>query len=587
MSQTETVDAGEAAAVAEALMQRRFSLMAAQVMAVRWSFVVMSLVVAAVAWQAAAPTWILTWFSAAMVVFVLRVRWLVRHAALPQEPASYKVRYAVVWNAALGLVYGMSAAFMLQLDQAMSAVITTIVVSSTAGALAISGPLPPVYLAYTLGIMLPFAVVWAATGGVLGIGLAALMGMSVTLQYRFARNVSETFTESFLIRRENEQLVGQLTVARDRADAASVAKTRFLAAASHDLRQPLHALSLQSSALLLDPFADDAPAIAASIAESVEDVSTLLDSLLDISKLDAGTLVADMRSIHLSRLLDSLARSFAPWITSKGLRFHTDIAAGQVAVTDPLLLERVLRNLVDNAIKFTRVGTVGLSLVVRAETFEVSVRDTGIGIPPALQSKVFEEFYQVGRHAHGRTRGLGLGLSIVSRLAQLLGMAVELKSTPGEGTTISLSIPRVNADALLVAAAPAASVSCDFAGLRVLILDDEPSICAAMATLLRRLGCDVASAATIADARAQARTFYPRIVLADYRLGDDSNGIDAISQLRFDDPGLLALLVSGDTAPDRLREASASGLELLHKPVSLDQLKRALSALVADDTAER
>jgi signal transduction histidine kinase len=569
------------AVVTEALMQRRFSLMAAQVLALRWSFVSLTAVIAVVAWQAVPAAWVLVWFSAALLIFGLRARWLSRHVAQADAPARYKVRGAIAWNVALGLVYGLSATFMFLLDQTMSAVLTTIVVSSAAGAVAISGPLLPVYLAYTLSIMVPFAAVWAATGGALGIGLALLMVMFTSVQYRFARKVSQTFTESFLIRRENEQLVAQLTVARDQADAASIAKTRFLAAASHDLRQPLHALSLQSSALLLDPHADDTPAIAAAIAESIDDVTTLLDSLLDISKLDAGTLRADKRPIHLSRMLDSLARSFAPWVESKGLRFEMHNTAGEIAVTDPMLLERVLRNLVDNAVKFTPAGTVSLSLQVQPDHFELCVGDTGVGIPADLQAKVFDEFFQVNRHAQGHTQGLGLGLSIVSRLAHLLGMSVGLESEPGAGTRVKLRLPRPEADAVPAAAPAVATASTDLGGVRVLVLDDEPAICAGMAALLKKLGCNVRSASTLAEARAEAAAFAPRIVLADYRLADDANGIDAIARLRADHPQLLAVLISGDTAPDRLREASASGLELLHKPVSLAQLRRTLSALVA------
>ena len=566
--------------VAEALTQRRFVLMAEQVHSLRWSSVGLSAVIALVAWQAVPLPWVLAWFGLALLVFGLRARWLTQQAARPATAAASKVRGAVWWNAVLGLSYGLSAGFMLLLDQTMAAVLTTVVVSAAAGAVAISGPLLPVYLAYTLCVMVPFAAIWAVIGGVLGLGLAMLMLMFVSLQYRFAHRVSELFTESFLIRRENELLVGQLMVARDQADAASVAKTRFLAAASHDLRQPLHALSLQSSALLLDPHAADTPVIAAAIAESIEDVSTLLESLLDISKLDAGTMTADMRPIQLSRMLDSLGRSFSPWCESKGLRFELQSVPGVIAVTDPMLLERVLRNLVDNAIKFTPAGVICLSLTVQPDHFEVCVSDTGVGIDSELQAKVFDEFYQINRHAHGHAQGLGLGLSIVSRLAQLLELTVALTSIPGEGTRVCLRMARATAELLPAAAPPAVVFSGELFGVRVLVLDDEPANCAGMSTLLTRLGCTVASAGTIADARAQTRSFAPSIVLSDYRLGDEINGIEAIKLLRADSPDLLALLITGDTAPESLRAARDSGLDLLHKPVSLDQLKRALSVLV-------
>ncbi|RCW70238.1 signal transduction histidine kinase [Pseudorhodoferax soli] len=566
---------------AQELTERRFQLMVVQVLAVRWSYFFMTAVVAAVGWQAVAPPWVLAWLAGAVLVFELRARWLARQATLVLVPAQAKVRGALLWNVALGLAYGLSALFMPSLGLTLSAVLTTIVVSAAAGAVAISGPLLQVYLAYTLSIMLPFALVWAANGTWLGTGLALLMAMFVSVQYRFARKVNETFTESFVIRRVNEQLVAELTVARDQANAANVAKTRFLAAASHDLRQPLHALSLQSSALLLDPRADDTPQIAAAIAGSIQDVAALLDSLLDISKLDAGTLRADRRPIQLSRMLEALGRSFLPLVRSKGLRFELQVIPGVVAVTDPMLLERILRNLVDNAIKFTPAGTIRMTLQVVHEELELVVSDTGIGIAPHLQAKVFDEFYQVDRHAQGHTQGLGLGLSIISRLALLLGIAVTLSSEADAGTTIRLRLPMERSDVPRPApeAAPP-SPGPGLRGLRILVLDDEPAVREGMSNLLRRLGCEVACGADTDEALACARTFGPRIVMADYRLRDDANGIDAIGRLRKQHPGLLSLLISGDTAPDRLREAADSGLQLLHKPVSLEQLKQALADLL-------
>lgn len=565
----------------EALTLRCFGIMVAQVHTVRWPFVVISSVMAAVATRAVPLPIVAGWLAVVLTVFALRNVWLSRQVADMSVPAARKVHGALMSNLALGAGYGVSALFMLVLDQTASAVLTTIAVSSAAGAVAISGTLPRVYLAYTLGIMVPFAAVWAFSGTLLGVALAVLMGMFVSLQYRFTHKVSETFNESFLIRRENEALVEQLTAARDRAHAASVAKTRFLAAASHDLRQPMHALSMQSGALLRNPRAEDTPAIASAIAEAISDVNALLNSLLDISKLDAGTLLADRRPIHLSRMLESLGRSFRASVESRGLRFELDVVPEQIAITDPILLERVLRNLVDNAIKFTPRGRVRVAMVRLPDHFELSVSDTGVGIPAEAQGKVFDEFYQIDRHAQGHTQGLGLGLSIVSRLSELLGMSVALESTPDVGTTVTLRIPRSEEDHQPTVPAADTSQEMSLKGLRVLVLDDEQKICNAEAELLRGWDCEVATALTTAQARATAKAFEPNVVLADYRLGNADNGIAAVAQLREDHPGLLALLISGDTGPDRLREAHDSGLRLLHKPVPPEQLRRALADLVA------
>jgi CheY-like chemotaxis protein len=326
------------------------------------------------------------------------------------------------------------------------------------------------------------------------------------------------------------------------------------------------------------------PAIAAAIAASVSDVNELLNSLLEISKLDAGTLVADKRPIHLSLMLESLAKSnFRARAESRGLRFELDVAPGQIAVTDLTMLKRVLSNLVDNAIKFTPQGQVRLALACLPDHFELSVSDTGVGIPAELQAMVFDEFYQVNRHAEGHAQGLGLGLSIVSRLSDLLGMTVVLESTPNVGTTVTLRIPRSEADTPPIATVSQAAPVIDLTDLRVLVLDDQETNCQAEAGLLQGWGCEVATALTIERARAAAQLFQPDVVLADYRLGNEENGIEAIALLREDHPTLLALLLSGDTGPERLREAHKSGLQLLSKPVNPDELKQALWELVAKD----
>lgn len=564
--------------LAEELLLHRFTVMAHQVSSLRWSFVVVITIIAGMAWSTVPRPLIVLWFSVGLLIFALRARWLLRYTVDQTKTVSEKVRGAVAWNVALGAMFGASACFMLWLDRGMASVLTTIVVSTASVALAISGPLLSVYMAYTLGILCPYALVWAMSGGVIGVGLALLMGLFVAVQFRFAQKVSDMFAESFLIRRRNEELVQALVTARDQADSASRAKTRFLAAASHDLRQPLHALSLQSSALLLDPRADDTPMIAAAIAESVEDVSSLLDSLLDISKLDAGTLAVHRRAIQLSRMVDTLARSFGLLVESKGLRFELQNEANQIVDTDPVLLERIVRNLIDNAIKFTPRGYIGMRVENAQTHVALTIFDSGVGIAAEQQDKVFDEFYQVDHPGEAQTRGLGLGLSIVSRLAHMLGIGLQLTSEVGNGTSIRLLLPVSDIAAVShrKAARTDARSNAQLHGLKVVLLDDEPAIRLGMATLLTRLGCVTASAATVDQAKALLGSFQPDVLLSDYRLQNGANGISAIQGCRAMRPDLKALLISGDTAPDRLREASMSGLKLLHKPVSLEQLKSAL-----------
>jgi len=571
-----TVQMRNDAATAEELAQRRFALMTGQVASLRWSFMLVMLAMAAVSWVAAPAILVASWLLAALLTHVLRVRSFVLHAARDNEAASIKIRLGVAWNLALGLVYGASSVFMFWLDLPLSAVLTMIVVSAAAGAVAISGPLLPVYGAYAVGLMLPFALSWALKGGVLGLGLAALMLVFMAMQYRFATQVSATFTESFLIRQQNQELVQQLTLARDEANAASHAKTRFLAAASHDLRQPLHALALQSAALSVDLQAPDSPAIAAAIARSVDDLSSLLDSLLDISKLDAGVLMAQSRPIYLSRLIENLARSMRPLIEGKGLSLKLVAEPHLVVNSDPVLIERTLRNLLDNAIKFTEHGGIVLALERQGEWAHMSVVDSGTGIPLELQSKVFEEFYQIDPFSKGPTQGLGLGLSIVRRLTSLLGARLELQSEPGQGTAVNLFLPLAST----MPAVPADTEESDVvrAGMKVLVLDDEPKIRVAMANLLRRLDCHVSVAADVTQAQALLEGGCFDLMLIDYGLGDGENGLQAQARLRVGRPNLRVVMITGETTAELLRAAHAEGLAVLHKPVTLKKMRQLLSA---------
>jgi len=571
-----TVQMRSEATTAEELAQRRFALMTGQVASLRWSFMLVMLAMAAVSWAAAPAILVASWLLAALLTHVLRVRSFVLHAARDREPASVKIRLGVAWNLALGLVYGASSVFMFWLDLPLSAVLTMIVVSAAAGAVAISGPLLPVYGAYSVGLMVPFALSWALKGGVLGLGLAALMLVFMAMQYRFATQVSATFTESFLIRQQNQELVQQLTLARDEANAASHAKTRFLAAASHDLRQPLHALALQSAALSVDLQAPDSPAIATAIARSVDDLSSLLDSLLDISKLDAGVLMAQSRPIYLSRLIENLARSMRPLIEGKGLSLKLVAEPHLVVNSDPVLIERTLRNLLDNAIKFTEQGGIVLVLERQGECAHMSVVDSGTGIPLELQSKVFEEFYQIDPFSKGPTQGLGLGLSIVRRLTLLLGARLELQSEPGKGTAVHLFLPLAET----MPAVPANTEERDLmrAGVRVLVLDDEPKIRVAMASLLQRLDCHVALAADVAQAQSLLERDSFDLLLIDFGLGEGETGLQAQARLRVGRPNLRVVMITGETTAELLRAAHAGGLAVLHKPVTLKKMRQLLSA---------
>jgi CheY-like chemotaxis protein/anti-sigma regulatory factor (Ser/Thr protein kinase) len=256
-----------------------------------------------------------------------------------------------------------------------------------------------------------------------------------------------------------------------------------------------------------------------------------------------------------------------------------DVPVGVRCWTDPALVLRVLRNLTENAIKFTQQGQITLRLRVENATALISVEDTGRGIPPDEQAMVFEEFYQVDNPERDRTKGLGLGLSIVRRLCSLLGITLDLRSQAGQGTCVTLRLPLESYG--LIAPPPVAPADQQsFRGLSVLVIDDERSVRLGMRVLLEELGCRFLEACSVQEAIQQARATRPDVVLADMRLRNGETGIDAIHGIEAAIGATPCLLISGDTAPDRLQEANRAGIKLLHKPVALPLLQAELGRIL-------
>jgi two-component system, sensor histidine kinase len=396
----------------------------------------------------------------------------------------------------------------------------------------------------------------------------------LVLNLYYSRNLSRLIAASFDMRFEN-------VLARQRAEDANRAKSRFLAAASHDLRQPLHTLSLYSAALGLHAPEGVSGEIAAHINKALGSLSALVDSLLDISKLDAGAVQPELQSVSVQPLVERIEADYRPVANAKGLEFRV-VAPGFFVETDPVLLERLVRNLVDNAFKYTAAGGVALVAKRSERVGHITVRDTGPGIPASERERIFEEFYQIGNPERDRSEGLGLGLAIVRRLAYLLGLEVMLDSTLGCGSTFTVTMPlaRERSTEPRPPAVPAAADSGVLEGARVLVIDDEPEVRAGMRALLGQLGCRVAVCGGYAEAERllDEKALEPDLIVADFRLRRRENGIDTVHRLRKRLGDVPALLVSGDTAPERLREAQGSGLPLLHKPVSVEKLTEAMLA---------
>jgi signal transduction histidine kinase len=499
-----------------------------------------------------------------------------RAAPSPEQAGKWGTRLAMAFFS-IGCIWGSAGIVMFQPTFTVYQLLLTLALFLASIATIASGiALVPTMWALTVPITAPLLVRNAIEGDFAHwmITAGGLLLLGLTLYY--GAYVNRLIVESFSLRFEN-------SLARQRAEEASRAKSRFLASASHDLRQPLHTLSLYSAALKLRAPEGDTGEIASHINQAIAALSVLVDSLLDVSKLEAGVVQPQPQPVSVRALVERIEADYRPVANRKELEFR--VAAADVWVqSDPVLLERLVRNLADNAFKYTIAGGVTLAAEPSEDAVRITVRDTGPGIPEAERERIFEEFYQIGNPERDRSQGLGLGLAIVRRLAQLLELEVALETEPGRGSTFAVTVPSApeagampHAPGVLVATSSHA-----LDGTNVLVIDDEPEVRSGMRALLEQLGCRVSlcggydEAERLLDEQALA----PDLIVADFRLRRHENGIDTVRRLRARLGNVPALLVSGDTAPERLHEARSSGMPLLHKPVSAEKLTEAMAAVM-------
>jgi signal transduction histidine kinase/CheY-like chemotaxis protein len=377
-------------------------------------------------------------------------------------------------------------------------------------------------------------------------------------------------------------------------ETANQAKSRFLAAASHDLRQPIHALSLLAGQLRSAIRPGDRNRILTEIEAGIAALGNLFDDLLDISKLEAGAVTAQSEDFPISAVLDAIHAQFAPVAQEKALRLKVLPNDARVH-SDPVLLQRVLSNFVSNAVRYTERGGVLVACRRRGRDLQIGVWDTGCGIPEDHREDIFREFVQLDSPDRDRGKGLGLGLAIVARLATLLGSRVQLKSVPGRGSMFAIGVPLAEAQEERKTAAshwrhhePTHGTS--LRGLFAVVIDDDEAALAGLQGLLDRWGCLTLAARSGADALAMLaeRDRTPELVICDYHLGDGENGIEAIRRIQAAAGcSMPAILVTGDASPELLRVAGALQHPVLRKPVAPAKLRALLNQLLIRARSER
>jgi two-component system, sensor histidine kinase len=413
------------------------------------------------------------------------------------------------------------------------------------------------------------------------VGFLAIQLLVIT----FGRENNRQFRESLRIRTENVALVESLAAekkiveqALQEVRIASESKSRFLAAASHDLRQPLHALTMFLGTLSFHVTSDDARRILRRIKDTAVVLEEQFNSLLDLSKFDAGAVQAQSAPFRIDRLVERVVDEFRPEAEGKQLQLRVD-AVPVVANSDAMLIERVLRNLVGNAVKYTAAGDVTVQITRHREDILVEVRDTGRGIPEDEQKRIFEEYVQLANPARQRRHGVGLGLAIVRRIDQLLGLQLFVKSSIGNGSVFGFHLPITEQQAATTLVEP---IIADAASFRtkstIWILDDDLDVVEALQEQLLVWGAKVQAFSSPEDLLDRLRTAdeRPDWILSDDMLGPDLSGLETAQLLAAEFGIVNVCLITGNTEPQRLAQLRSSGIPLIIKPAQPEALMRVI-----------
>lgn len=546
--------------------------------------IVVATVLAWFLWGTAAQATIIGWWLAVVLIVLVR---LVMYYYRPRSAAPRIAWHSLMTGATAlsGITWGAAGILFFIPDSAATLIFLTIILAGmAAGSIASHSSWPPAQFAYAILTMTPIALRYLTEEGDLWVlGPMCLIYLFNILA--FARQLSRTLIESIRLRLEKQELAQKLRdemtaseQARSRAEEASRAKSKFLAAASHDLRQPLHAVNLFIEALRNEKDPARAELVLTHLSTSAQSLEELLNELLDISKLEAGLFKPHIKVLSLQEVFDALEHELQPVADEKdiGLRF---VPTRLSIASDPNMLGRILRNIINNAIRYTDTGAVLVGCRRKGTTVAITISDTGPGIATEHHLAIFREFYQLGNPERDRRKGLGLGLAIVDGLCRVLDHPLELKSRIGHGSTFAVHVPIAAADPTCDEIVKA-ETPVPLENYGVLIIDDEPAICRAMNEVLRSWGCRVVTAESGQDALAQLSTsgFVPDVIIADYRLREGHTGANVIAEIRQSlGKSIPAAILTGDTAPERLREASAGGFVLLHKPIQPSRLRAALT----------
>jgi signal transduction histidine kinase/ActR/RegA family two-component response regulator len=541
----------------------------------------------------------IAWGIATVVVELLRAQAaravLKRGDAIAPRPMHHLfVALAALSGGAIGLG---GVWFLPQLPAQPQALFGAVLFAIPAAGVAVSQSSRYILAAYALSMLSPAALAFGVLHPTQALGIAALTLLYCTVLILVAADGERLLLRSIVIRHERDRLIRDLEeqnatveAAKAQAEQSARARARVLAAASHDLRQPLHALSVFSAVLAANPTPDVLREVGHDVDQIVRSLGNLLNGLLDLSRLSAGNYVPEREPFAVDRVLHEVCNEFQDAAARKGLSLVVELAAIQV-LGDAVAVGRITRNLIDNAIKYTETGEVRVTLSQEqdqdgAPLATINVADTGKGIPESEHAKIFEEFYQIDNPGRDRSRGVGLGLAIVQRLCELTGADISLESTPGSGTRMRVVLPlRVVSD-LPDATVRVAAGEVSLHGKRVYVVDDERDIRNSMRALCRAWGMEVETAES-GDSleRLFAGHGPPDLMIIDLRLGEGAHGAQLAERMQSRYGDFAVLVITGETSSEALREANRSRYTLLQKPIAAEVLRRAIGAAVTREPA--
>jgi two-component system, sensor histidine kinase len=518
-----------------------------------------------------------------------------RSRAQSDEWRNWALWFAVI-SFAEGIAWGWAPIQLATGDRFEVQLLVVVVTAAVAeGAIVAFGTYLPAFYAIFFPATVPYALVSAISSNPVERLTSLLMLIFIGAFGALGYTTNRSFKQIVGLRIRTQAMAVDLQQQKDIAERerkiaeeANRAKSSFLAAASHDLRQPVHALTMFVGALRGIPMAPEGRRIIQQIEASTTAMDGLFSALLDISKLDAGIVVVERRTFPIGPVLERLCEDHREEAKAKGVSLVW-MQCSAIVWTDPLLIERVLRNLVSNAVRYTDHGRIVVGVRRRGGSVTVQVIDTGRGIPLDEQKRVFQEYYQLGNPHRDSTKGLGLGLAIVRRLTSLLDCGLTLRSEPGRGSRFEVTIPLAESQSPVAETALTIASAAVGKGL-VVVIDDEPAILDATLSLLAGWGYDVVACSSGDEAisRLSASPARPALILCDYRLREGESGLVVIERIRAEyNEAIPAILITGDTAPDRLAEAKASGLLLMHKPISNGKLRAAIGNLILSARGSR